>query len=158
MGEQHKEEKSGNGEERLKTLEEAMIEHRVRLENGTKVFADVRDDISSMRADMRGLETRLAPKPMDWWKIIVGASGLLIAVLSGWWALSQRLSERPTEVQVERSLKAHSDSTGHPSLAGQLTQVRDTQIEQSTLLKVVGEDVKEIKADLKRATSRAPSR
>lgn len=99
---------------RLKTLENKQVEHSVRLINGTHVMAEIKQSIERNRDDVRELERRLVPKPVDMWKYFIFAVSLLMSLAAAGWALSEKLSSRPTTEQVKEMIHVYSvPATGH---------------------------------------------
>lgn len=86
-------------------IQAALAEHRVRLENGTKVFAEVRDRL---------------PQPMQPSKVIALTLAIVTAAGGALWSLSEKLAARPTTDQVQRAL----DDT-------RSTVTRELQVQQS---------------------------
>ena len=132
----------------VKTVEEAMIEHRLRLENGSRVFTDIKQEIASVKSDVKQVEKQATPKPVDWWRIVVPVSGLLVTLLAGWWALSQQLGDRPTADQVDKTLRVHAESAGHPAMAGEVQKVREEQIKQGETLKGLSDKIEQTRVDV----------
>jgi uncharacterized protein HemX len=100
---------------RLETAEremrDALAEHRVRLENGTKVFAEVREQL---------------PRPMPPSKVIALTLAVVTAAGGALWSLSEKLAERPTTQQVQRALE---DTRGAVT-----RELQATQAEQRVLI------------------------
>ena len=139
-----------------------MIEHKLRLENGSRVFTDIKSEIANLRGEIRDVVKQSAPKPMDWWRAVGYAAGVLVTILTAWWALSQQLADRPTMDQIDKVMKAHVD-TGHPTIANEIKAVHDEQITQRDGIKSITDkveatqqDVKDIKADIRAMRGQQP--
>lgn len=104
----------GNGSERLKRIEqvlirieeelseikEANVEHRVRLENGTKSFQDMHERLTRIEYDT-------APKPVPTIKVAGITATLILALIGGLWGFAQQLYQRPTTADVDAKIKTH---------------------------------------------------
>lgn len=110
-------------QEAHRRLEEELVEHRTRLENGVKVFSDIHEKL-----------VELTPKPLSIRQILFPTIGVVAMVLSGWWGLGQMFADRPTEDRVESIVKAHAESNGHPGLAADLKELQREQVEQRRIL------------------------
>jgi len=131
--------------EEHKHIEEAIVEHRMRLENGVKAFSELKEE-----------QKALKPKPLNWITVTFSAIGVLITVLSSWWALSTKFAERPTISDVKEIVQSHSQIHGHPGTIEELKANREEQQEQRRTLDRIetrqdqtSKDVAEIKTDLK---------
>lgn len=76
---------------------------------------------------------------------------LIVAVLTGWWVLSEKLGERPTEEKVNAEIiervapvAAQTNQNTH-----ELREQRDAIIETRGAIKNIGEAIGEMKGDLK---------
>jgi hypothetical protein len=109
--------------EELGELKEAVVEHRVRLENGVKVFAD-------QKARLETIEQKIAPSPF---KIISVTVGIFLVGAGSLWGLANMLRDRPTLEQVEKVMDKHEDN-GHPALRQDVraiqTEIQGVQTEQ----------------------------
>ncbi len=127
-----------------KKLDELLVESRVRFENGTKAFEEIRNELHSHR-----------PKPLPVWQMFISGVGLLVTILSAWWALSSMFAERPTASEVRDTLEAHAKSE-HPATAARQAELQHEQTEQKLLMnnlmnaqQQMNRDLAEIKADVK---------
>lgn len=106
-------------EERLIDIREAVVEHRTRLQNGVKVFADQKDRLETV-------EKKIEPKPPSVYKIIGITLTVVLAGAGALWALANMLRDRPTIDQIDRVIDSH-DISGHE---GMKNDVRSVQVEQ----------------------------
>jgi hypothetical protein len=134
----------------ISALETATVEHRMRLENGVKVFADQKDRLTTV-------EERVAPKVPSIIKIV----GITLAVVSmgagALWGLSNRLRDRPTIEQVEKVINTH-DGNGHKATVESIGQIRLEQTQQRTLIGNIDSKVKDQVDKLDEILDRVPKR
>jgi hypothetical protein len=109
----------------IEDLKEAMVEHRVRLENGVKVFSDF-----DKRVKM------LEPKAIDLLKALGVAASVLGMIFAGIWWVSEKLHDRPTIDQIEKIMRAH-EGQGHEKTTEELTNIKESQVEQRAVIKSV---------------------
>lgn len=90
---------------------------------------------------------------MDLTKFIVG---LIVIVLTAWWALAQKLSERPTHPAVQEMLMNHANGGAHPDAQEQIDEIkveqrtiRESQIRQEFIDTAQSEALEAIKDDVK---------
>jgi hypothetical protein len=99
-------------------LKEVTVEHRVRLENGSKVFADWDKRIAAV-----------TPKPPSILKI-AGITLALVGMGAGaLWGLANQLRDRPTVQQLEQVIQKsekHHDAVGHEEI-GQIQKEQGAQ-------------------------------
>jgi hypothetical protein len=148
-------------ERSVKELGEAMVEHRVRLENGVNVFASHREKIAT-------LEEKVAPKPLSVLKVVSLSFGIFVVLSGALWYLSENLANRPTTDQLRNVMESHRN-TGHPATQKEIGEMREDLVEQRTLIKDVRSEqtaIKNAQADhgkkldelLQRAPRRRPHR
>jgi hypothetical protein len=124
---------SASCSEILADVKEAMVEHKVRLENGSKVFDGIRSRLATVEEATR-------PKPPSIVKI-VGVTLAVVGMGAGaLWGLSNMLRDRPTLRQVEKVIDAHDDN-GHKETRIRIEEIREEQVEQRTLIKHVESQV-----------------
>ncbi len=70
----------------------------LKFENGQK-------EISGMRADIIKLQTTIEPKPVNWPYVIFSSIGVLVVLLTAWFALGSKFAERPTRLEVDRQIQ-----------------------------------------------------
>lgn len=95
-------------DQRLKLIENRLVEHGVRLINGTHVMAEMKSAIDKNRDDVHAAELRLAPKPVDTWKYFAFAVPTIFALITAFWALSDKFASRPTTEQVRELIRFYS--------------------------------------------------
>lgn len=76
-----------------------LVRTTLRFENGQK-------EISSMRADIVKLQTSIEPKPVNWPYVVFSSIGVLVVLLTAWFALGSKFSERPTRTEVDKQIQA----------------------------------------------------
>jgi hypothetical protein len=118
-------------EEKIDGLRESATEHRVRLDNGVKVFGDIKKQL---------------PKPMSPAKLVTLTGGLFIAAMVGLWGLSEKLSDRPTINQLQEIMIQHNKA-GHEHTLNQISEIRDEQVQQRFLTKQLSKDVATLTKD-----------
>jgi len=127
---------SGSGsleriEKELGALKEATVEHRVRLENGSKVFATVSERIGKV-------EQLVAPKPVSIYKVVGVTLSLVIAGAGALWGLAQTIRDRPTIEQIGQMFDQHDaqhEAAGHQDMKADIQHI---QVTQGALIKDVG--------------------
>lgn len=127
----------GELKEDMALVKEAIVEHRLRLENGTKVFSDLRGDI----ADKSGKIAALQPKPPSISKVVSLTLALVMAGGGVIWLMATMLHERPTHEQVYQSMdsshEAH-EAAGHRELREDVEDIKTLQAVQQKLIENVG--------------------
>lgn len=118
---------------------EALVEHRIRLENGTKAFA-------RMDTEMTEIDKRTTPKPISVARVVSMTLGCFLAAATALWGLSTMLSDRPTSSQVKDIMVDH-DQSGHRDLREDVTEIKSAISTQGGLLK----DVRTQQGELKKA-------
>ena len=114
-----------NHSERIRALEDAVVEHRVRLENGTKVFSDLRERVEQVE-----------PKPVSALKIVsltLSVVGMGVATLL--W-LTDNFSERPTRAESMQIVDSHQKA-GHDETTKDIRAIQQQQAEQRLLMQQV---------------------
>jgi hypothetical protein len=119
----------------IEGLKEAVVEHRVRLENGTKVFATYGERL-------KDVETRITPRPPSILKI----AGITLTVIAlgatSLWGLANMLRDRPTVEQLDKVFDRH-DTGGHDGMRKEIRAVTAEQAVQRVML----EGVQDIQKD-----------
>lgn len=116
---------------------EALVEHRMRLENGTKAF-------ERMDTSIRDIDKRTTPKPPSVVKIVSVTFGCFVVVASALWGLSVMLSDRPTTSQVKDVMLDH-DRHGHEEVRAKLNSMDSSIAAQEVLIKDVKAQQSEIR-------------
>jgi hypothetical protein len=132
-------------------LRESVVEHRVRLENGTKVF-------SGWERRMTNVEANTKPKepPSTIRVVAVTISGLALVIAAFWW-LAMMLLSRPTTNQVEKIINGH-DTGGHSAQQEVIRLMQSEQVEQRTMIHQVREQQREQGGKLDDILERLPKR
>lgn len=110
----------------VKEVREALVEHRVRLDNGTHVFANERSEREKLARRLDGVIEATAPKPVSVTKVISITLALVMAAAGALWGLSNKLRDRPTEQQIEKLMHSH-DGVGHPQMRKDITAIKVQQ-------------------------------
>ena len=76
-----------------------LVRTTLRFENGQKEF-------TSMRTDITKLQTTIEPKPVNWPYVIFSSLGVLVVLLTAWFALGSKFAERPTRSEVDTQIQA----------------------------------------------------
>lgn len=135
-----------NHSERIRALEDAVVEHRVRLENGTKVFGDLRERVE-----------KVEPKPVSPLKIVsltLSVVGMGVATLL--W-LTDNFSERPTRAETVETIDKH-ERGGHEETKDDIRAIQQQQAEQRMLIRDVQEKQKTQSDKLDQLLERVPAR
>ena len=114
-------------------IKTGVIEHRVRLENGTKVFATHDDRLKTV-------EERTTPRPTSLLKIVAVTFAVFVALAGSLWALAHMLRDRPTTDQLREVLQLHEDiheARGHKAMRGNVASIQQEQWAQRSLLEAV---------------------
>lgn len=127
-------------------LKEATVEHRLRLENGVKVFGDFDERIK-----------RLEPKAPDWLKLLMAGVTLLGIALGAYYGVVEKLHDRPTAEQLEKVVDKHVEH-GHPAAEKQLQDIREEQVEQRTVIQNIDKRQGEVHQKLDRLLEQQPRR
>lgn len=131
---------------RLRDLEDAVIEHRIRLENGVQVFKDFDDRI-------KGIE----PKPVGALKIVsltLSVVGMGVAMLL--W-LTDNFSERPTRAETTQAVDTHQ-RVGHDETKEDIRVIQQQQTEQRLLMQQVQDRQRDQGDKLDELLNRVPAR
>jgi hypothetical protein len=88
-------------DERLKRAENTLVEHATRLGNGMEVMREIKMSAAELRSEVREVERRLAPKPVDWRWWFGTVFAIVVALMGAMWGISAQLSARPTIDQVK---------------------------------------------------------
>ena len=113
------------------TMKESCVEHRMRLENGSKVF-------ESWHKRIADIERRTQPKEPNLLKVIGLTLAIFSACAGGLWGLAQMLRDRPTTEQVERVLEKqvqYHENTGHGPLRRDVQAIKEEQAAARILIK-----------------------
>lgn len=130
-------------------LKEAVVEHRVRLDNGVKVFADQKEKV-------RQLEERTAPKQPSILKV-VGITITVVAIgATALWGLAMMLRDRPTVEQIDKIID-HHDTNGHEVVRDDMRDVQKEQAAQRTLIEGVKTEQKTQGGKLDTLLDRTPA-
>jgi hypothetical protein len=113
----------------MKGIGEAMVEHRIRLENGTKTFAKMDEKLSD-------IDKRTMPKQISVGRTVSYTFGSFVVVATALWGLSVMLSDRPTTSQVKDIMLDHGRH-GHEELRKDLTTMQSSISLQGVLIKEV---------------------
>ncbi len=114
-------------------LKEGGIEHRVRLENGIKVFSSHADRLQT-------LEERTMPRATSMTKIAAVTFAVFVALAGALWALAHMLRDRPTTDQLREVLQIQDDmheAAGHKAMRDDIAGIKKEQWSQGTILKAV---------------------
>lgn len=109
-------------------LSNAVTEHRIRLENGTKVFAKWDDRIGE-------IEKRTSPPSAI--KTASITFGIFLTAAGALWGLSNMLRDRPTTDQLERVMEkasADHEETGHKDIKADIKEIHTELGEQKALI------------------------
>jgi hypothetical protein len=113
-------------QEKVNAMQETLVEHRVRLENGTKVFGGYGTRIA-------GLEEVTRPKPVSVSKVAGITFTIVMAGAVALWGLANLLRDRPTMDQIEHVVEQH-DATGHQSIREDVRDIKAAQEIQQGLI------------------------
>lgn len=134
-----------------------MAETSLRLENGVKVFAEMRDDQNATATSFAQKVADLTPKPPSTSKVV--SIVLTVVAMSGGalWGLSQLLHDRPTTEQIE-TIMNHHHTNGHR----ELKDLREVQIVQGAKIEgidnAITDQSKKMDRLIKQTTPRKRSR
>jgi len=138
----------GVAEERLAKVSDAVIEHRTRLENGVRVFADQKDRLETV-------EKKIEPKPPSVYKIIGITFSVVMAGAGALWALANNLRDRPTVHQIDKVFDGH-DKNGHADMKNDVRAVQVEQGQQRIIIEDVQMEQKSQGAKLDTLLNRTP--
>ena len=124
----------------------------LQLGHGTKAFSEIRVAVTDVSDAVAKVAQAQAPKPTKWLQIVGAFSGTLIVLLTAWWGLSTKFSDRPTEAKVDQIMQAHVSSEGHPAMAAEIKAVHEAQVEQGADLRNLTKSVDDMRADIKDLT------
>lgn len=113
--------------------------------------------ISSHAVQLKAIGKRIAPKPPQTVKIVSVALALAITAAGGLWALADRISARPTDHEMLRSIETH-EKNGHRETAMKVVEIRIEQSQQKILLEGVKETQKEQGKKLDALLERTPEK
>lgn len=111
-------------------LQLAVGEHRVRLQNGSEVFAKYEKKISE-------IDRRTTPTPPSVFKIASITLAFFMAAAGALWALATMLRDRPTLDQIERVMdkqSAQHELGGHQAIKADITSIQGQLGEQRALI------------------------
>ncbi|MBT8452985.1 MAG: hypothetical protein KJO40_13535 [Deltaproteobacteria bacterium] len=117
-------------------LKEAAVEHKVRLQNGSKVFEGWEKRISEV-------EDRTTPRPPSVYKVVGLTLALFMAAAGALWALAHMLRDRPTIEQLDRLLDRqaeHHEGVGHQSMRDDVRSIQKDQTTQGNQINKVVEE------------------
>jgi hypothetical protein len=118
-------------EEKIDGLRVTSTKHELRLNNGVKVFGDIKDQL---------------PKPLSAARLVALTAGLFVAAASGLWALSEKLSDRPTTGQMQELMIQHNHA-GHEHTLKQITEIREEQVRQRFMTDQLTKDIAALTRD-----------
>lgn len=155
-----------DNERRTRALEDAVNEHRIRLENGSHVFQDMRKEHEDFKGDVTdraekaeiSMAERIAElTPMPPSPLKVASLVLTVVAMAGGalWGLSTMLNDRPTTEQIKEVLEVHQDH-GHEDTKMEIRAIRDVQSEQKVQIEEIAEDVGETDKKLDELLERVP--
>lgn len=121
-------------EDRQAEMREAVAEHRIRLQNGVKVFSDQKERLETIEQDIR-------PKPPSILTIVGVTLAIVSAGAGALWALANNLRDRPTAEQIDKIIHKH-DTAGHLDMKDDIEGVKSVQVEQKILLENMGTEQK----------------
>lgn len=104
---------------KLSDLNVAVAEHKLRLENGVKVFGDHKKRLESV-------EHKTTPKPPSIIKIVGLTLGIVGMGAGALWALSNMLRDRPTVEQIDKIIEKH-DGNGHKAVRDDIKEIQKAQ-------------------------------
>lgn len=111
-------------------IKEGVIEHRIRLENGTKVFLEHADRIKTVEDIMR-------PQPPSMTKIVAISFAVFVALSGALWALAHMLRDRPTTDQLREVIQAQDDlheAKGHQTIRDNVASIQQEQGAQRQMI------------------------
>jgi hypothetical protein len=135
-------------------LKEAAIEHKTRLQNGSRVFESWDQRIAEV-------EERTTPRPPSVIKIVGLTLALFMAAAGALWALAHMLRDRPTTDQLDRVLERHDErheAVGHKAMREDVRAIQKEQTTQGNTLKTVVEEQKTHSGKLDTLLERVPER
>jgi hypothetical protein len=111
----------------VKEIREATVEHRIRLETGTKAFEAMRDKDESLAGSIKAVQDAIAPKKPNYFGIIALTFTLIMGLVSALWGLSLLFSSRPTTEQIDKIMDKH-EAHPHPNVQKQINELRSGQL------------------------------
>ncbi len=135
--------------ERLSKLTTTAVEHRMRLENGVKVFSD-------QKARLATVEDRISPQPPSVLRIVGLTIGIVSLGAGSLWGLSNMLRDRPTSGQIEKIIDSHDDS-GHRAVRDDINNIQKTQALQSKAIDDLGTEQKAVTRKIDTLLDRVPA-
>lgn len=112
----------------MSEVREAGVEHRIRLENGSHVFQDIKAELETLK-----------PKPVSPMKIVVITISLFCTAAGALWALSNMLRDRPTLEQVDTVIDRHEEQ-GHKATQKEMGEIREDLVEQRVIIEDVSKE------------------
>lgn len=143
-------------EERTRTLEEAVTEHRLRLDNGILAFRDLREDHKTMGAMFAEKVAELTPVPVSPTKIVGIVLAIVMAAAGALWGLSGMLNDRPTDKQIHLIMDSH-ETNGHKATRDEIRAVQTEQAVQKTMIEGIGTKVGKTDQKLDELLDRVPA-
>jgi hypothetical protein len=135
-------------------LKEAAVEHRMRLQNGTKVFEGWDKRIGD-------IEKRITPKPPSITKVAGISLSIFLAFAAALWGLAHMLRDRPTADQLEDLFMKqgeHHEAVGHKGMRQDIQAIQREQTEQRIMIKSVADEQKTHSEKLDKLLRRIPER
>lgn len=111
----------------VKEIREATVEHRIRLETGTKAFEAMRNKDEDLAGSIRAVQEAIAPKKPNYFGIIALTFTLIMGLVSALWGLSLLFSSRPTTEQIDKIMTKH-EGYPHPEVQKQINELRSGQL------------------------------
>ncbi len=119
--------------EEVAEIKTGVIEHRVRLENGSKVFLSQSDRLKTV-------EDRTTPRPPSMTKVVAISFAVFVAFAGALWALAHMLRDRPTTDQLREVIQQQDDlheARGHKMLRENVSSIQKEQWAQRELIEGV---------------------
>lgn len=127
--------------EDVAAVREHLGRHDQALDAGRHEFSRLREDVVQIGKRVSDLE----PKKPDYLRIGAFVLTLVIAVLAGWWKLSDLFNARPTRDELARERAEQKVQLEQQS--DDIRTIRDQQIEQAS-------DLKQLKASADKTNQR----
>jgi hypothetical protein len=137
----------------VRTLNDAMVEHRVRLENGSHVFAKQHEKFEAVEGKLEQVQEELRPKPPSVLRIVIATFGVFVTLSGALWYLSEKLADRPTTDQLRNVMEGHQKA-GHHATQEKIGEMREDLVEQRALIKEVRADQATIQETQKDASEK----
>lgn len=126
----------------VKKLSEAVIEHRVRLENGVRVFTEQKEKLAAVAL-------AVVPKPMPVFKVVGLVLTIFMIITASIWAIADKLGDRPTAVQMEQQLKRVTSQN-----QDEVARLREDMAAQHALIEDVQASQGKIREHLRQTTEK----